>query len=965
MSIYVVKSRINSAREAIERERIDDLESTLSGAETHLANLTDVDKTPYLAEIAALRTQAAGMVQPDEKLKLSGARGKIRQAKEYLDKGYDPADTAKLVAMVEDFLVHVRDQHKVKELEELAGIKARLAPAPAAAVPAVGSAPVAAPAAPAVPAVAAAAPAPAPAAAATPTAAAPVPATAAAVDDKAAVDNFTYEYDMCRRGAERDAKSMTDARKERSPRELDPASTIEKLEKWVERLKGASRAGIGSERGLAALAEADRWFAAIAAQVDELRLFAEACDLFRVEAEVDGRELAMGAALDSVDWNFSRDPERVVLAWDAAKKLIASFQQPRFAAVPEVQAIIARYRETERRIEAELRPMLDKLKVGPLLQTATYPLDRLRRVIDSQDEDGALAARRELREALVPLAAYAADPDVDDLLRKASRAMRQAEEDFGDGLVLREIQLAETAVRPLVDRVERAVVLASAVRVREHAPRLLARLGELAPFASHQRAQVLEARARAALAKIESVLGAAVARDVAPAEAVPPFAIDITADTKVQAALRELDGVLASYQQTQADARLAFEAEVDCITGSCAAYADRDAERAAETLIDAARRAEELSDALRRVDRNHPAVAETEGAVSGLVKRAQAWKKRAAQRCAYAGAIYRARSAFGDATRARDGLSPGDAYDAARVWPEVLRHLRLADEAVAAAREALADDCDEADGIAADVTALRTEASETLGAACLAEATRLAIANDASGAERYAQVLRDTLPDAPQNAQIAAAMAGTADARQRAEAEITAGGELIRRRAEVAAQALRPAFDAWAAARSPITVLGGSIVADLERYRGQWVRGHARHLGRTLYDHHDELNGDTFLFEYEPGVREALLAGMKRLDDLYERMAKQAGERHGVENVPSSTQHYPRDAHYLAEIVGLAQYTPQREVRDNYGRVLGTVDGAPYPVPRVVIRGVATTYFVVVPGSAPSLDAMNDSGIVT
>jgi hypothetical protein len=730
-------------------------------------------------------------------------------------------------------------------------------------------------------------------------------------------------------------------------------------------MKAASRSGIASDRGLAAIAEADRWAAAIAAQIDELTLFGEACDLFRQEAEVEGREMALPAALDSAEWNFTRDPERVVIAWDAAKKLIARFEQPRFAAVPEVQAIIARYRQIEARIESELRPLLDKLKIGPLLQTASYPVDRLRRAIDSQDEDGALAARRELREALAPLQPYAADPDVDDMLRKAARTMRQAEEDLGDGLVLREIQLAETAVRPLVDRVERAVVLASAVRVREHAPRMVARLGELAPFLDHQRAQLLDARARAVLAKIEEVLGAPIAREVAAAEAVPRFAIDITADTKVQAALRELDDALARYQSTQAEARLAFEAEVDCVTGSAGAYAERSATSAAETMIDTARRAEELCDALRRLDRAHPAVAQTEAAVPGLIKRAQAWKRRCAQRFAYAGAIYRARSAIGDANRSREGLTPGDAHDAAHAWPAVLRLLADADTAIAAAREALSDDHDEADALAADVATRRTEASETLAAACLAEATRLAIANDASGAERYAQVLRDALPDSPDNAKIAAVIAVTADARQRADAEITAGGELIRRRAEAAAATLRPAFDEWATARAPITVLGGSIVADLERFRGQWVRGHAGHLGRLLYDHHDELNGDMFLFEYEPGVREALLAGMKRLDDLYERMAKRAGERNGVENVPSSTQHYPRDAHYLAEIVGLSQYTPQREVRDFAGRLLGTIEGAPYPVPRVVIRGVATTYFVVVPGRPPSLDAMDEDGIVT
>jgi hypothetical protein len=956
MSLSAARSRITQARDQIRSNRTDDVDRTLAAAEGFLAPLPDAEKSTALAEIAAIRGELAAMANPDEQLKLQGARGKLRQARGYVDSGYDAASTENVLGMVDQFLAGVRDQHKAAELAQLAELRAKLAPvtpAPAAAAAAPAPTPTAAP----VP--LGQAPAAAPPAA-TPTPAAPVP-----VNDKAVVDAFSFEFDTARRGAERDARAMADTRKERPPRDLDPAATAEKLERWVERLKAASRSGIASDHGLAALAEADRWAAAITAQIAELRLFAEACELFRQDAEVDGRALSIQAALDSVEWNFSRDPERVVIAWDAAKKLIGRFEQPRFAALPEVQAIIARHRGIEQRIATELRPLLDKLRVGPLVRTATDQLQRLSRTIDVQDEDGALAARRELREALAAVEAYAADPDVDDLRRKAARAMRQAEDGFGDTLVLREIQLAEHAVRPLVDRVERAIVLGSATRVREHAPRLAARLGELAPFLGHQRAQLLDARARAALARIEEVLGAAVAGEVATAETVPRFAIDITADTRVQAALRELDAALASYQETQTEARLAFEAEVDCVTGSASAYAARTAEGAAETMIQAARRAEELGDALRRVDRVHPAVAATEAAVPGLVKRAQAWKRRTAQRFAYAGAIHRARAALDDANRARRELSPGDAHDAARIWPEVLRHLAAADLAIAEAREALSDDHDEADAIAADVATSRTEATDTLAAACLAEATRLAIANDASGAARYADALREALPDAPQNAQIAAAIAGTADARQRAEAEINAGGELICRRAEAAAALLRPEFDAWAAARAPITALAGSVVAELDRYRGQWVRGHAGHLGRLLYDHHDELNGDTFRFEYEPGLREALRAGMARLDELYAGMARRAGERHGVENVPTSTQHYPRDAHYLAEIVGLAQYTPQREVRDQYGRVLGTIDGVPYAVPRVVIRGVATTYFVIVPGHAPSLDAMDDSGIVT
>jgi hypothetical protein len=153
-------------------------------------------------------------------------------------------------------------------------------------------------------------------------------------------------------------------------------------------------------------------------------------------------------------------------------------------------------------------------------------------------------------------------------------------------------------------------------------------------------------------------------------------------------------------------------------------------------------------------------------------------------------------------------------------------------------------------------------------------------------------------------------------------------------------------------------------VQNLAQYTGKWIEGHARHLGLFLADEPTELNGDIYQVDYDPLVRDQLFAGMTRLDDLYHQMAERVAAKHGLGGVNTSTKHYPRNAHYLCEIVGIASYTPRREVRDSYGRVIGTVDGDPYPVPRIVIRGVATAYFVVVPGQPPSLDALNADGLV-
>ncbi|MFV8754539.1 hypothetical protein ACNOYE_28655 [Nannocystaceae bacterium ST9] len=783
------------------------------------------------------------------------------------------------------------------------------------------------------------------------------------------IDAFKQTVDGSIRAAARDFNQLAEARTQRSPSDIDPSVTANKLVEWANKVRAAldeGRANLTSERGQTAIAEVEAWLAETDAKVVELRLLAEAFDLFRATAEVaDYGELAFTTAMDSVERNFSRDPERVVLAWDAVKKLVGSFQNPKFAAVPEVAKALARQAELATRIDAELRPMIAKLRVEPLIRSAGYTLDNLKRDTDNLDEDNVLRWRKKLREEIAPLQNDWADqPDAEDFLRKCKRAFARSEEELGDKLVLREIQAAESTVRPLVDALERGLALSSETRVLDHAPRLRARLVLLEPFQDHQRAQVLAGRAHAALDRIEGVLGAPFARKVANAEAVPRFEVDIAADTKVQAVLQRLDKTLAGYDEEYRKAQECFETDVDLGNGTVAYATDGTIESASRSMIRFARTAEEIADELRAIDRKHPALEVVEDEVPKLVKRAQTWKDRLLRKIEYASAIGRARSSFDDANWPRERAGSGDPHDAIHAWPEVLERMKSVDEALAIAVGIFPDEHDEADAWTAKAAALREEARAKLIAACVAESARLAHENDTYGAQRYADALREAMPDAPENEQIAATIAGTADARQKAQTEIQIRASLITRRAEEAAQSLRPTFDEWAAERKPLVALAGTIVQNIEQYVGKWIRGHASHLGRTLGDEPDELGGDMYQFDYDPAVREQLFAGMKRLDDLYEQMAEQVVASHEVAGVSTTTQHYPRDAHYLCEIVGVASYTPRREIRDNYGRVLGTIDGNPYPIPRVVIRGVATSYFVIVPGHPPSLDAINVEGIL-
>src|SRR5262249_6260748 len=153
-------------------------------------------------------------------------------------------------------------------------------------------------------------------------------------------------------------------------------------------------------------------------------------------------------------------------------------------------------------------------------------------------------------------------------------------------------------------------------------------------------------------------------------------------------------------------------------------------------------------------------------------------------------------------------------------------------------------------------------------------------------------------------------------------------GALLVARACEAAAAARPAFDAWAAERTPIVAMAGTIIENLEQYRGKWIEGRCSCLNRTLGEETDELNGDGYRFDYDPALRDQLLGALERLDGVYHEMAVGVEARHGVGSGLSTTKRYiPADVRYLCEIVGTAQHTPRREVRDQAGRLVGTVEG--------------------------------------
>jgi len=776
------------------------------------------------------------------------------------------------------------------------------------------------------------------------------------------------------RSAMRDVQNFERDR-ERGPGYYDPASVLEKLSGWVKKVRDVldgSADPLKSERGQALVVEHEAWIAGVETRIAEIKLLAEVIELYeqpRVDV-LDSGLVSYAQVLRSVEALLKRpNGEYLIVQWDALQKLIKAFENPRYADVPEAKQALARFQELQAVVPAQIAAQLVEVRLKPLIRDARYVLDRLNRDIDNRAESGVRKARKELRPGVARIARdWKDEPVAQAFLAECAKAMARAEEELGEALVIQEIQEVEVVVKPLVEKVENALARKSAPAVVDHAPRLRAKVSALEPFLSRQRAQVLQDRVDAALARIESELGAEVATAVAEAEAVPWFALDDAGDPKVQRALRELNATFASYREQHIKGLEELDNDLDLTVGRDVHGAGTIAKKVSDKvawLIECARRAEKQGHELAAIEASHPAVNVVADAVPRLIKRAQQWKDRVHKKCDYAVVVDRLRSSFLRVESQRNtALAREDLAHTQQGWPKVLEHLAEVDQRVAEAAAILPDDHDEVVAWGARAAALRTEAKEKLTELCVREVIRLAVAGQIEAAQRYATALRNTIPDSPENERLAAALSGSADAKLKAEAQITARAALIRQRAVEAAKAGRPAYDAWAAERKPITALAGTIVQNIGQYEGKWVAGSWSELYNSFGDDAIELQGEWYQLDWDPALRDQLEAGMKRLDELHAAMVEDVTKRYEIGGFRSSTAHYPGPTQFLCEIVGTSSYTPAHEVRDNDGRVIGSVTGTPYPVPRIVLRGLASTYYVLVPGRPPSLDAMSTDGIL-
>jgi hypothetical protein len=577
----------------------------------------------------------------------------------------------------------------------------------------------------------------------------------------------------------------------------------------------------------------------------------------------------------------------------------------------------------------------------------------VRRETDNDSIDRTRQFRADLFKRMVALARDWPDaPGVKQALDNAVAAIAASEKAFGDKLVIPELLKVEKIVLPYVERVERALAMKMPAIAIEYAPRLRSLLHTLAPFLAHQRAKLLHDRGLAALSRLPE-LGADTVAAVDQAEALPDVAV---ADrfSEDETPERILDVLVYDYHSMYQTWLDELDDSVELDTGEYHHVVAGNVDNYANQLV---RLAQRIEDAANKV--GSPAAL----AVPGLVERAQATRRQLKKRLEYVDALGRCYRAHETALERRqaaiDMAEDGVKYE----WLDVLARAKEIEVAANAAIDVLPDLHDEADAWLAKAAAIRDEVRETMERLCVAEVSKLARMNNPEIAEDYAQPLRQAFPDSPVNAEIAGILSTTGEGRAKALGEVKARAEVLKKIAASASRSMHSTYDQWAEDKSPIQALAGTIVADIERYRGKWVAASYDLLGLYLTNEPYRIDGDFVQLEFHPDFKAAMRGGLEKLDGIYEQMAKAVAKKHDAD-IPTTTQHYPRDATFVGEITGITMYTPRIDVKDGSGRVLGTIDGTPYPIPTLTVHAARTTYCTIVPGEAPSTDSVEASSVL-
>jgi hypothetical protein len=125
MSLSAAKSRVIFAREYLNSPRSGEIEPLLQMAEGFLAEVPDEEKEPVLAEIAEIRAALEAAPTQDETRKTAAAQGKIRQARDQVERGYNRDDIVTTLGVAEGYLAEVRDKFKETILAEISQVRAQ------------------------------------------------------------------------------------------------------------------------------------------------------------------------------------------------------------------------------------------------------------------------------------------------------------------------------------------------------------------------------------------------------------------------------------------------------------------------------------------------------------------------------------------------------------------------------------------------------------------------------------------------------------------------------------------------------------------------------------------------------------------------------------------------------------------------------------------------------------------------
>ncbi len=695
--------------------------------------------------------------------------------------------------------------------------------------------------------------------------------------------------------------SVEDYRQRRDSESV--ATVVQKMRETLDRarqLVDQNQAALGGAPGKEFVAEVEKWKADVRGKMVRYGLLSEAMGLLFEEDRKLGLSFdqALTVAADALDGAY---PDRAIVAWDAAKKLVKPLQDGKYADVPDVKEGLARYAELEARVAKELKPAMAKARTDPLIASGRAELARLQGALDEQNPKRAGDLYRPLQKVVEELRAEWADVEaVKAFLAEADPVMERTRKELG--------------VKP-----------------------------ESQPQAD---------------------------------EDVPTFAIDYTADAKVQELLGQLNGQLKSYRERQVEAEKRL-GDLDLEKGTDGPRCDqvyRDCESYASSMIQHARGAEGIARELAKVDPAHAAVATMEKAVPRLIKKAQDLKVHAGKKCDYAFQLERLGSRFEAADFAGRRRFEASSYTRQNLVEGYAKALVLCREARAdhaKAVELLPEDHAGADAWLAKAKELEAGTAKKLIELCLGDVKTIAAEQSPERAEVLARVyidaLREALPDDPANAELGKILGGAARARGEAETEIKTRREILETRAREAAKAQRPKYDAWKGERKPESPGADQVLSALDSWKGKWVTFRHGRLGSGCYDWFDDSKGEVWHITYPQDMRDAMLGHMKKMDGWVKGMAEQVLTKQGLP-AEGATQyvgaHHFTETEIVCEVVGQSMYTPKREVRDQTGNVIGTVEGTPYSVPKVALRAVASTRYVIVPGAGSSLDQVKLDGFL-